>query len=47
MNKDEKMNLCNWLCEKGTAADFENFKGVLKLIERILLARNDDNQESP
>ena len=26
VNKDEKTNLCNWLCENGTAEDFQHFQ---------------------
>ncbi|MBD2568002.1 AAA family ATPase [Anabaena lutea] len=36
VNKDEKKNLCNWLCEYGTREDFENFIDVFELIEKIL-----------
>ena len=46
VNTDEKTNLRNWLCENGSAADFENFRGVLELIKTILPAPNNDNQES-
>ncbi|MBU7586039.1 MAG: hypothetical protein KAF91_24730 [Nostoc sp. TH1S01] len=36
VNKDEKKNLCNWLCTNGTQQDFHNFIDVFKLIEEIL-----------
>lgn len=36
VNKDEKGNMCKWLCENGTADDFVNFKGVFDLIQLIL-----------
>lgn len=36
INKDEKGNLCNWLCENGTAQDFAHFKSVFQVIEEIV-----------
>ncbi|MEH2047956.1 hypothetical protein [Nostoc sp.] len=36
VNKDEKKNLCNWLCANGTREDFYNFIDVFKIIEEIL-----------
>lgn len=36
INKDEKGNLCNWLCENGTAEDFAHFKSVFQVIEEIV-----------
>ena len=36
INVDEKRNLCNWLCEHGTARDFAGFRAVLDLIELAL-----------
>jgi hypothetical protein len=35
INKSEKQNLCNWLCEHGCFEDFVNFKSVFELIEEI------------
>ncbi len=37
INKDEKKNLCNWLCSNGTADDFINFSSVFDIIESELL----------
>ena len=37
VNKDEKTNLCNWLCENGTADDFEHFKPTLEMLKEILI----------
>ncbi|MFQ6552313.1 AAA family ATPase [Aestuariibius insulae] len=34
VNKDEKRNLCNWLCENGTAADFDRFSIVFDILEK-------------
>jgi hypothetical protein len=36
VNKDEKGNLCEWLCEHGTAEDFAGFHVVFDLIESEL-----------
>lgn len=36
VNKDEKGNMCNWLCEHGTADDFANFKLAFCIIEDII-----------
>ncbi|EAI8623842.1 hypothetical protein A9M93_01385 [Campylobacter lari] len=36
VNKDEKVNLCNWICENGTEKDFENFKVILEIIDEFL-----------
>lgn len=33
INKDEKGNMCNWLCENGDKDDFSNFITIFKLIE--------------
>ena len=36
VNEDEKMNLCNWLCENGTADDFQGFEVVFELLEELI-----------
>ena len=36
VNKDEKKNLCEWLCREGTAEDFASFESVFCLIEMTL-----------
>ena len=36
VNRDEKTNLCDWLCENGTAEDFQKFAEVFKVIEDAL-----------
>jgi predicted ATP-binding protein involved in virulence len=36
VNANEKRHLCEWLCEHGTAEDFEGFQAVFALIERAL-----------
>ena len=36
VNKDEKTNLCNWLCANGTANDFQYFRQVLGMLHEIL-----------
>ena len=34
--KNQKINLCNWLCENGTQKDFNNFQVIFGLIEEAL-----------
>ena len=36
VNKDEKTKLCNWLCEKGEAVDFEHFREIFDKLSKIL-----------
>ena len=36
VNKDEKANLCNWLCANGTADDFQHFRVIFDMLEEIL-----------
>ena len=36
INKSEKTNLCNWLCENGTAEDFQYFKVIFNLLSELL-----------
>ncbi|MXY36824.1 MAG: AAA family ATPase [Dehalococcoidia bacterium] len=43
VNSSEKSNLCRWLCENGTAADFEGFHDVFDLLEEAL-ATSADNE---
>ncbi|MBM3980811.1 MAG: hypothetical protein FJ304_11100 [Planctomycetes bacterium] len=35
-NKDEKKNICTWLCENGTKEDFAGFTAVFDLLEAAL-----------
>jgi predicted ATP-binding protein involved in virulence len=34
VNKDEKRNICDWLCEHGTTEDFSGVNSVLDIIEQ-------------
>ena len=36
VNRDEKSNLCDWLCENGTSEDFQHFQHVLEMIRQIV-----------
>lgn len=36
INKDEKGNLCNWICKNGTVDDFSNFSIAFEIIEEII-----------
>ena len=48
VNPDEKTNLCNWLCENGTADDFQGFEIVFELLENLLsLVRYSGTSEGP
>ena len=34
--KDEKTNLCDWLCKHGTKEDFQYFSDIFEILEQIL-----------
>ena len=36
VNKDEKANLCYWLCENGTKEDFQRFSAIFDLLRELL-----------
>ena len=36
INKDEKRNLCDWLCEHGNQDDFQRFSVVFDILEEVL-----------
>ena len=36
VNEDEKTNLCSWICENGTAEDFNGFEAVLDMIDELM-----------
>ena len=36
INKHEKTNLCNWLCEHGTEDDFQHFEVIFELLKELL-----------
>lgn len=36
INKDEKGNLCDWICNNGTKNDFKNFEKIFEIIEQII-----------
>ena len=38
VNSDEKTNLCDWLCDNGTAEDFAYFQAVFDLLEEVINA---------
>ena len=41
VNPDEKTNLCNWLCEHGSAEDFQRFGGVIDVVQEFLTGGKD------
>lgn len=42
VSDEEKMALCDWLCENGTTEDFKSFAGVLDILEEVLQSANHD-----
>ena len=36
VNSNEKMNLCDWLCENGTQEDFRHFQVIFDLVEEVI-----------
>ena len=36
VNENEKKNLCDWLCENGTAEDFQHFQVIFDLLDELL-----------
>ena len=36
VNKDEKGNMCNWLCENGNLEDFSGFSAAFQIIEDVI-----------
>ena len=36
VNENEKKNLCDWLCEDGTAEDFQHFQVIFDLLDELL-----------
>lgn len=35
VNRDEKTNLCHWLCENGTIDDFREFRAIFEMLQQI------------
>lgn len=35
VNPDEKVNLCNWLCENGTETDFKDFQEIFNKLRKL------------
>ena len=36
VNENEKRCLCDWLCQNGTADDFQHFRPVLEMLSNII-----------
>ena len=45
VNRHEKTNLCNWLCQNGTVEDFKHFQFIFNLLQEIL--KNDGGVAVP
>ncbi len=43
INKDEKGNLCDWICQNGTKDDFKDFEKIFDLIEHIISNESEFN----
>ena len=43
VNKSEKKNLCDWVCENGNAKDFNRFSNVFDVIKEVL-GQNAENE---
>ena len=46
VNENEKMNLCNWLCENGTAEDFQGFQVIFEILEDLLNLQSVPHEEA-
>ncbi len=40
INRQEKRNFCNWVCQNGVTEDFRNFEIIFSFIENILYPKN-------
>jgi predicted ATP-binding protein involved in virulence len=39
VNRDEKGNMCSWICSNGTKDDFRNFASIFDVIEEVLITQ--------
>ena len=46
VNRDEKSNLCRWICENGTKEDFEGFIVIFEILKEARLFINGENGKS-
>ena len=44
VNEYEKSNLCNWLCENGTADDYRHFGKIFAMLEELLSEAEDPSE---
>ncbi|MCD4786233.1 MAG: AAA family ATPase [Candidatus Eremiobacteraeota bacterium] len=42
VNKDEKKNLCDWLCENGDKNDFQEFSRIFSILEETLVQTQEE-----
>lgn len=42
VSDEEKIALCEWLCENGTAEDFKDFASVFNILEEVLQSANEE-----
>ena len=43
----DKPRFCNWVCEHGSASDFEEFKGIVKILEEFVKAHQSPPDQQP
>lgn len=46
INKDEKGNLCNWICDNGTKDDFEKFNLVISILDEFIGKCENDTKQT-
>ena len=47
ITKFQKKEFCNWVCEHGSASDFEEFKGIVKILEEFVKAHQSPPDQQP
>ena len=47
ITKFQKKEFCKWICEHGSASDFEEFKGIVKILEEFVKAHQSPPDQQP
>lgn len=45
LNKDQKRNICDYLCDNGTEVDFQSFLPLLDMLEELLLPEQESESD--
>lgn len=45
LNKDQKRNICDYLCDNGTEDDFQSFLPLLDMLEKLLLPEQESESD--